>query len=566
MDKLQPILKQKFWILLGVGVIMTIVGWWMATGSLAATIAARKTALDGVEKMIPSGEVPNNDWSAKLAEINAKQKVLVDVARREMWERQKARRFWPPTVNTYAEKIPNQGDFPVEAMLLYRDNYMHDVELVWSKVRPYKPLDQSGVILFNMDRFPYQKGLANSPITPTSKEMWEYQEDLWLLVPLMEAIRNVNGGENSTRQDAVVHVIEKLQLMGGDREKLSAGAGGGGGGGSEGAYSGGEAAEGSGLALGGFGGGFGGSAGGALGGTSAPASADFDPKEEYGDGGTPGGGGGGVFGAMSGSSSFGGGEAAEGGEGTGAAAGPVVRRYVDDAESLPYKTRAFYLSVVMDHRKVPTLLAELTANGESDWPIEIGRVQMVRLNPDEGMSQQGGGASLAGGFGGGTMPFGGAGGPYGGESSSSFPAPPLNTTSSFGEPSGESSFEGALSEGAGAGYSGTAGAVGFRGFEATFTDPYLARVALCGLIYIYKEVAPQEASAATTEPPAPATVEPATPSATEAGATPTDQPTPTPAPAETDLNAPQPASTEPAASAPAPAANTNPAAAEPKPE
>ena len=46
------------------------------------------------------------------------------------------------------------------------------------------------------------------------------------------------------------------------------------------------------------------------------------------------------------------------------------RRYVDDDPALPYKTRGFYLSVVMDHRRVPELIAALTANG-TNWTTSV---------------------------------------------------------------------------------------------------------------------------------------------------------------------------------------------------
>ena len=74
MERLAPVLKQKFWILLGIGIVMTITGWWMATSGLAATIAARRTAIINSEKKVPgaSDVVPNNDWSVGLVALNAK--------------------------------------------------------------------------------------------------------------------------------------------------------------------------------------------------------------------------------------------------------------------------------------------------------------------------------------------------------------------------------------------------------------------------------------------------------------------------------------------------------------
>ncbi|HET6425446.1 MAG TPA: hypothetical protein VFG20_17290, partial [Planctomycetaceae bacterium] len=91
MEQLKEVLKYKFWILLGVGVILTFTGWWMATGALAATIKTRKDTLSKVEGSIPSSPqtIPNDRWSTELAKINDQQQALVTTASRELWERQK---------------------------------------------------------------------------------------------------------------------------------------------------------------------------------------------------------------------------------------------------------------------------------------------------------------------------------------------------------------------------------------------------------------------------------------------------------------------------------------------
>ena len=59
MEALEPVLKQKFWILLGMGIIMTFVGWWMATGQILAAITDRKNKIEAAEKSIPTSDIPN---------------------------------------------------------------------------------------------------------------------------------------------------------------------------------------------------------------------------------------------------------------------------------------------------------------------------------------------------------------------------------------------------------------------------------------------------------------------------------------------------------------------------
>ena len=102
MERLEPIMKQKFWILLGVGILMTITGWWMATGSLAATIATRTKTVEEAFGKIPSGEIPNNDWTAKLAARNTEQDRAVIYTKALLWERQRSRMVWPEAVAPFA--------------------------------------------------------------------------------------------------------------------------------------------------------------------------------------------------------------------------------------------------------------------------------------------------------------------------------------------------------------------------------------------------------------------------------------------------------------------------------
>lgn len=541
MDKLEPILKQKFWIILGVGVILTITGWWMATGSLSAAIADRKTAIEKASNDIPSGEVPNNDWTTKLSAINTRQEEMVTVVERQMWEDQKATMFWPESVADFVSQLDFRGEFLGEAGLvardLYRSSYIFTAQEVWMKVRPILP-DGTGIVLFPFEAMPHEKW---GSLAPKSPEIWDAQEDLWLLSPILDAIREVNGGENGTRLDASIHVINKLELLGGERTTGDAGDGGGGGGGGgyDGAMGGAEAGM--------FGGGGGG--GGGSGQNSGPKTvkSEFSLEEEFGSSGRKGGGGGGGGGGM-----FSGAASAEysmdAGSGDSGGGAVEIRRYVDDTDDLPYKTRGFYMSLTMDHRRVPHLIGELTASGNSPWPMEILRVQVARVNPDDATGQSLGGNPMM------TMggQMGGAG--FGNESpeySSGFGAG--GTPESAG-----ASFDSAAGGGAGSeGFSNPTMPTQLEGrlsMAAALQDPFIAKVTIAGLIYLYKPVAPPTASEAATPEEGIA----ADPAASEM---PAELPTET-TPAETTVtteSVPMPAETpegsDPSVTPAAPAAN-----------
>jgi hypothetical protein len=553
MEKLQPIIKQKFWIILSIGLILTIVGWWMATSALAKTIGERRKAIEEAHKGIPTGENPNQSWTDALAKINDVQKSKVELAARELWERQKRRMVWPPVVSQFADKLEYRAEFSLDAAELYRTSYLIDTERVWKLALPLNPYDGTGLVDFPPERMPQRDWTVR---VPTSEEMWDFQEDLWLYEPILRAITQVNGGAEANRATAVIHVINQIRLMGGDRNNMPSSGGGTGGM---------DAA-----AMGGMDGGVdpsmmmsAGMTGGAMpgvggGSQSQPTSADFNPQEEFGN---PGGS----------SPTMGGGPASFAADaesmmaaGDPSAAAEPPRRYVDDGDDLPYKTRAFYLSLVMDHRQVPNLVAALTANGESDWPMEVVRVQVVRMNSD-GVQGAGSGAS---GFAGGPGGFPGGPGAFPGGPGAAFAGADMEEMmEDGGKPGGlslgASSFPGAGGNfpGPGGGFPGAmAGLDGGSGIRfpmpkegeyidpsviaaakqslaTAMQDPFMARVALCGLIYMYKPVAPPAAEEGTPESPAPAAP------ATEAP--PTDAAVAGEMPAEA-----APAATAPAAAAP----------------
>ena len=47
MDKLKPVLEQKFWIFTGLALLLPLIGWFIATKTYATGVEERETAIDG---------------------------------------------------------------------------------------------------------------------------------------------------------------------------------------------------------------------------------------------------------------------------------------------------------------------------------------------------------------------------------------------------------------------------------------------------------------------------------------------------------------------------------------
>lgn len=484
MEKLKPILAQKFWIFFGIVLILPVVGYFMTTGELAAQIKTRMESLESTFKGIPSGaDSPNDAWAKGLQLLNDQQALDNRLANEELWRDQKEKLRWPDDIAAVMNKaeyfkpvLAEQGGSDLG--FKYQDDYPREIHRLWEIVDPLddgknlRDSDKRRKVAFAKSDLHQTNTARWIDLPPTHGDMWECQEDIWLQTELLQAIARVNA--NSISQgDAFVKQLGKILLFG--ATKAAGGAAG--------------ATPGSGSSSGQDGGGFGGMmamGGGGPQNKSGAITADVniniaeeftiipDPTVLTGTGG--GAGGGGASGGMmqKGMMAEGGGGASA--QSPGGTTGPS-KRYIDEDDKQPYKRRGFSIKVIMDHTKVPDLIAELM---NSPFPVEIVRVQQVGLS-DSATPPGGGGAS----------PFGGPGpGGFGGFN----PASGGETAGGVGAIADDPS--------AGAGAFARPGAGGAT--QSAMSDPNLAHVAILGVWTLYRPPAP----AADAGQSAPATAAP----------------------------------------------------------
>lgn len=559
MDKLQPLIKHRYWICFGFATIFAIVGWFMASGALAEAIDARSKLVQGsFDEAKQGASNPNQKWVEEAKKKNEIDALAYKNAATSLRERQKNARQWPALIQEEMQGIAYQDQIKNQLTReKWAANYADEIEGLLEIVKPYRKGE--GLVVVDSNRIthkPYNSWLTRAP---TSPEIWDAQEDIWLLRSLLTSIASVNGEADRIGESAV-REIYRLTLRGGDRNATPAAAGGGGDMGGMGAMGGLEGAAGM------MGGGLAGGAGGAGAGASYPGK-EFEGSagsdilaEEFGADASAGAAGGGMgfgkgsmgsmgsmMGAMSGMSEMSTMGAAPGGA-EGGAAPAEEKRYVDAIED-SYKTRGFLLDVRVRDDKLPELLAALT---DSDFPVEIVRVEVTTqggaaaAGMTGGMGGMGGGDDLAGGMGmapGGLSGMGGA--PGGGMGGGMMPPPPPGGAG--GLSSGMGSMPGKLgglgaggemgdpSMGGLSGYGGMDGGMSGTGGDAlqnALSDPLLVTVKIGGLMTLYQSAQESNAEAATeaagateqsTAAPPTVTPEPATtggePTATE-GTTP----------------------------------------------
>lgn len=337
MDKLKPLIQHHFWIVFGLVLILPLAGWMPAASQFSQKTAEKISKIDEAFNKVPGGAQANKSWSTRLNEKAqmAEEKNLD--ARYGLWKRQEAMMVWPSTIRKDLQPKAYRDEISPIARNIYKNNYKIEVRNVWRKADPFNIETGKGTVLFDLEQMPrYEFG----ELTPKSNELWDAQEDLWLLESLLKSIRRANS-DASLLTESLVRSIKVLELVGGPGDYPEA-----------------ERPAGS-SEYGDEGGEFemfddpdmmdGGAEGGRRGrmGSIGPQSVSFSPADEF---------------------------------------GKEEGRYIDYKEGTVFKKRGFYLEAIIDHQRLPKLLAELSNNS---WPVTITRVQMAQAG-SEAASRSGG--------------------------------------------------------------------------------------------------------------------------------------------------------------------------------
>lgn len=500
MDKLKPVIEQKFWIFLGLALILPFVGWYLATSGYAKGVEERESLIESTfGKMQISGNVANQVWVDGADVLVQEEQKKLEVAQKDLWNSQRASMTWPPDVQAYMQNVPYEGVIADQNIREYfSQSYFRQLRELEQRLRPFDYETGEGVLLFDPSSYTQVPANQWQLHAPTSQEMWNAQIDYWLVRAVFDSIISINQTAEKITEAPVRRLIE-LRLRGGERDYSGAASGSGGSGDGmtedSAMYSdmGMAGSSESGYGSGGGGGAF-------------KADVKFDLSEELGPaavgslGGTSYGGGGmdEAFASVSGEGGYG-----DSAEGSGETTGPD--RYVDDNEGYPFRTRAFVLGVVMDHGVLPDFLSELS---RSDWPIQIIRVQTRALNLEQlPLAERSGTRTnrYGGGIGGRSMQPGFGAGSYGGadegySAGGGTGFSPLPGSSSGGGYSADSGstytgsqpgLPGVMSPGAGPGARNAAGLA-----RQAMTDPYLSEVWIGGLITLFRPVEDDATTAA----------------------------------------------------------------------
>jgi hypothetical protein len=370
MDQLKVILEYRFWVLSALAVLIPPIGWWVSTGNMATetdkrakVIAGKVTAINSLTKDL-SGAA-NKEWIDSATQVNVKLAGMVDQTHKRLYEHQRPVMVWWPLVRSRLDEaqVKYRGDVALnpQAFLIVRKLFISRYDEMWQTdvyqtVEPFDIIKGSGKVwcsdangTIQITKAPVETWTQRQMIT--AEEMWDAQEDLWMLHALMKAVARVNEGSSSI-DDARIKRLISATLRGGSKSDLddrrkkkqtpaqAAGTG--------------TAAQSSSPTF------SGGRPGGGLTPNFGRSNVDTGPKPlpmiDPDD----------IFGSDETSSTM---QVTKRSGGAEPSGGTGQRWFESDSK---WRARAFVLRVVMDHQEIPKLLTVLT---EAPFPVHIEQVE-----------------------------------------------------------------------------------------------------------------------------------------------------------------------------------------------
>lgn len=219
---LKVLQKHHFWLLCIVTMIAGVTGWFMARKSLSAdfeknkgSILGKFTALKGI---LDTENHPNNTWTTGIGELTKKEKEIVRSAWDTVYNEQKKHLEWPPELGEqfleFIKRSPPDAEIPRDLRTLYQDRIVSSefprlVAIVdaqaynapkagvanpQSKDAPAAaPAREYKVIWDSTNQQDVEK-LLYFPDVPSSAEVRQAQEDIWIYKALLNIVKNMNEG------------------------------------------------------------------------------------------------------------------------------------------------------------------------------------------------------------------------------------------------------------------------------------------------------------------------------------------------------------------------------------
>lgn len=238
MDQVKAILSQlqkhHFWLLSVIAMIAAFVGWFMATRSLSAAYEANKGTVNGkfnaLQGILSTDKPPNAAWGDGIGKLTTKEKEAVRIAWEKVYNEQKQHLEWPPELGdkflNFVKNNPPEALIPKDLCALYQDRIIKSEFprlLAIIEARPHnvkaplpdgraKPGEQAppaakveeAKVVWDSGSQQEAEKMLNFQTVPSSAEVRQAQEDIWVYKAVLNVIRNMN-------KDTYVGRVRRIQ-------------------------------------------------------------------------------------------------------------------------------------------------------------------------------------------------------------------------------------------------------------------------------------------------------------------------------------------------------------------
>lgn len=212
MEQLKLAWVHRFWIAIGVAVLVPIIGYFVNTRSLASQTGQRANALENTKKKLESlqrGPNPNDSWRKAVNKLEQELRKDVDGAWEVLYSKQFQFMTWPPELEQVFVKAGPNGGVPPAARLKYREAYILQFEDAIKTIQPWTPLTPEGLVEIVIDElYALQPTWVQASGPPSVSEVWLAQEDIWILRALFDVVARANRDSTKLRDSAIKRILD----------------------------------------------------------------------------------------------------------------------------------------------------------------------------------------------------------------------------------------------------------------------------------------------------------------------------------------------------------------------
>jgi hypothetical protein len=224
MDQVKEILKQmikyRFWIAVGISLLLPMAAYFMGSGPIKAKAAAETSAIETAHKDVgqySQGVVPNAQYKPLVVEKKDELAKDVRASHKKLYARQAPLLTWPERVKGTFDKWGRTWPENVDASTVqiaiidYVNAYPKYVDEVYASFRPFDPAQGTGVIRAPSEEELLRPAKFSNTSPPTLGKVWVAQERLWVQRTLLDVVAQVNQGAKNW-DTAIIKQVNMLEV------------------------------------------------------------------------------------------------------------------------------------------------------------------------------------------------------------------------------------------------------------------------------------------------------------------------------------------------------------------